>query len=56
MDIVEAAKIYLEPACAECISELNRSDHGRLWCCHPQEPCEVCGKEWVAYRLDQPSP
>lgn len=48
--------IYLEPTCHDCIGEMNRSDHGRLWCEDPQEPCDVCGKEWIAFRRSPPPP
>jgi len=41
--------IYLTPHCDKCRSIIEREGDGILWCADPQEPCEECGKEWIAY-------
>ena len=40
--------IWLQPWCDEC--EEN-CDPGREWCQDKQDPCDVCGREWVKYDL-----
>ena len=42
--------IYLAPRC--CSIE---EDVGRLWCEDPQDPCPLCGAQWIRFDRARPN-
>jgi len=48
--MVDPKVIWLSPWCDKCAAApILSPEDGRLWCVDPQEPCPVCGNDWVRY-------